>query len=453
LSNLSNQFGNAKNIAKDSGGIFSSLAGNITSLVSPASLATAAMGALTTGLIGAFTVGKEYETNLKAVSAVTGITGDGLKLIGDAAKDLGTKFGTGASDNLKSFQGILSRFGADLAKTPEALKAVGENVNILAKAGGLEASAAMDALTNSMLQFGVDVANPNEAMQESSRFINVLAASAKEGAAEIPQVADAILVAGVAAKGAKVSFEETNAAIQVLAAGGKVGAEAGTALRNVLGKIAGEEVIPKDAANKLKSLGVDMNKVSDTSTPLSERLKELGKASKDATAFAQVFGAENAAAATILANGAGTIEEWTKKITGTQEAVKQAEINMATFQETINRVTETVKTVGINVYEALIPVINNVIAAFSVLYKEVQPILENTFNQIGGIFQNLWDILKPIMAGIGAVIAVGWSTTDAGFTATVNILSKVVERIKNIFAPVFNSISKIIGDTGKSTIT
>ncbi|WP_276979782.1 phage tail tape measure protein [Flavobacterium filum] len=450
---LKNKFKEGQAAAAEGGGIFGDIASQIGGLATPAGLATAAMGALTTGLIGAFTVGKEYETNLKAVSAVTGITGDGLKLIGDAAKDLGTKFGTGASDNLKSFQGILSRFGADLAKTPEALKAVGENVNILAKAGGLEASAAMDTLTNSMLQFGVDVTNPNAVMQESARYINVLAASARVGAAEIPQVGEAVLVAGVEAKKANVSFEETNAAIQVLAAGGKVGAEAGTALRNVLGKIAGEEVIPKDALNKLKSLGVDMNKVSDTSTPLSERLKELSKASKDATAFTQVFGSENSAAAAILANGATTISQWTKEITGTKDAIKQAEINMATFQEIINRVTETVKTVGINVYEALIPVINNVIAAFSVLYKEVQPILENTFNQIGGIFQNLWDILKPIMAGIGAVIAVGWSTTVAVFTATVNILSKVVERIKNIFAPVFNSISKIFGDTGKSTIT
>ncbi len=72
---------------------------------------------------------------------------------------------------------------------------------------------------------------------ESGRFINVLAASAKAGAAEIPQVSEAILQAGVAAKGAGLSFEETNAAIQGLAVGGKVGSEAGVALRNVIGKL------------------------------------------------------------------------------------------------------------------------------------------------------------------------------------------------------------------------
>ncbi len=57
-----------------------------------------------------------------------------------------------------------------------------------------------------------------------------MAASAKVGAAEIPQVSEAILQAGVAAKGAGLSFEETNAAIQGLAVGDKVGSEAGVAM-------------------------------------------------------------------------------------------------------------------------------------------------------------------------------------------------------------------------------
>lgn len=453
LSGFSSQFKEAQAQAKAGGGIFGSLASQLGSFATPAGAATAAIGALTAGLTATFTIGREFETNLQAVSAVTGVTGDGLKLLGDNAKDLAGRFGGDASTQLKSFQGILSRFGADLAKTPEQLAAVSENINILAKAGGLDAAQAMDTLTNSMLQFGVDVANPNEAAQESARYINVLAASAKVGAAEIPQVGEAVLVAGVAAKQANVSFEETNAAIQVLAAGGKVGAEAGTALRNVLGKIAGEDVIPKDALNKLKSLGVDMNKVSDTSIPLSERLVELGKASKDATAFAQVFGTENAAAASILANGANTIKDWTAQITGTNEANKQAAINMATLSETISRVSANIQNVAIDIYQAIIPIVNNVIAAFSTLFDEVKPLLNDLFEQVKNVFGNIIDIVKPIFAVLAGVIASGWSVSVGLFTAAINVINKIVQRFRDFLAPIFEKIGSLFGGLGGEALT
>jgi len=320
MGGLEESFKKGQKDATSGGGIFGSLAGRLGELATPAGLATAAIGGLTAGIAATVSIGREFETSLAAVGSITGQSSEDLAKLGDNARDLAKKFGGDAVTQLESFQGVLSRFGADLAKSPEQLKTLADNINVLGKAGGLDAAQSMDALTNSMLQFGVDVENPNEAAQESTRFINALAKSAEVGAAEIPQVTDAILVAGVAAKKANVSFEETNAAIQVLAAGGKVGAEAGTALRNVLGKIAGEEVIPQEALDKLKSLGVDMNLVSDTSKPLSVRLKELGKASKDATAFAQVFGSENAAAASILADGAETISDWTKEITGSNAA-------------------------------------------------------------------------------------------------------------------------------------
>jgi TP901 family phage tail tape measure protein len=316
---------------------------------------------------------------------------------------------------LQAFQGVLSKFGASLADTPEQLGKVSENINILAKAGGLDAKEAMDTLANSMLQFGVDVADGNVAAAESARFMNVLAASAKVGAAEIPQVGQAVLVAGVAAKSANVSFEETNAAIQVLAAGGKVGAEAGTALRNVLGKLAGEDVLPKEALEKLKSLGVNMDVVSNTSIPLSARLKELGKASSDATAFAQVFGTENAAAATILATGAGTIEEWTKQITGTNEANVQAATNMNTLSEQLSRARAAFADIGLAIFNVVSPAFSFIIkgifdlvglvtGALSSAISSIATPIQNLVNNLGG-WGKILQTISPLLITVAAAIA------------------------------------------------
>lgn len=433
---LKDAFKDGQQQAASGGGVFGALAGSLGQLASPIGLATAAIGGLTAGIAATVQIGREFETSLAAVGAITGQSGEDLQVLGDNARDLAKKFGGDAVTQLASFQGVLSRFGADLAKSPEQLKTLADNINVLGKAGGLDAAQSMDALTNSMLQFGVDVANPNEAAQESTRFINALAKSAEVGAAEIPQVTDAILVAGVAAKKANVSFEETNAAIQVLAAGGKVGAEAGTALRNVLGKIAGEEVIPKEALDKLKSLGVDMNKVSDTSKPLSERLKELGKASKDATAFAQVFGSENAAAASILADGAVTIKDWTKEITGSNAAFDQAATNMDTFSERISRAQAQIEDVAIGAWQSLSPTIN---AAFDVISTVVIGAVKGWYAYIEEGFvkplQSVWDTIIESLSPLKDLFLElfgGASKEGINFVEIMQTIGKVVGFVVNV---------------------
>jgi TP901 family phage tail tape measure protein len=415
LDGLTAKFKEGQTAASQGGGIFGDLAGKLGNLASPAGAATAAIGGITAALAGAISIGQEFQQNLAGVSAVTGLTGPGLDDIGSRARDLAKQFGGDASTQLQAFQGVLSKFGASLADTPEQLGKVSENINILAKAGGLDAKEAMDTLANSMLQFGVDVADGNVAAAESARFMNVLAASAKVGAAEIPQVGQAVLVAGVAAKSANVSFEETNAAIQVLAAGGKVGAEAGTALRNVLGKLAGEDVLPKEALEKLKSLGVNMDVVSNTSIPLSARLKELGKASSDATAFAQVFGTENAAAATILATGAGTIEEWTKQITGTNEANVQAATNMNTLSEQLSRARAAFADIGLAIFNVVSPAFSFIIkgifdlvglvtGALSSAISSIATPIQNLVNNLGG-WGKILQTISPLLITVAAAIA------------------------------------------------
>ena len=458
---LKKSFAEGQDAANSGGGIFGSLAGGLGQLITPAGAATAAIGAVTAGLTAAFTVGQEYEQGLAGLSAITGLTGDALNDIGDRAKNLAITFGGDVSTQISSFQGILSRFGADLAKTPGDLQKVSENINILAKAGGIDAAAAMDTLTGAMLQFGVNTSNSSELAAESSRFINVMAASARVGAAEIPQVGEAITVAGVAMKKAKVSFEEGNASIQVLAAGGKFGAEAGTALRNVLGKIAGEEVIPKEALAKMKSLGINMKIVADTSLPLEARLKELGKGAKDATAFTQLFGAENSAAATILASGADQVGAWTKEITGTSDATKQAAVNMGTLSEQIGRGKAQIEVFAINTFQVLNPIVGEISGTIIQAFGVIVDVLKPTFDKLVGTFSNVFNrissVLKPILAFFGGSFIAQWTIIFASvgeiinsfYTTVVTIFDGIVDAVQPIIVA-FKKAFNITDDVTKS---
>ena len=291
-----------------------------------------------TGLFSASAqVGADYEKALLDVAAITGITGDDLDNLGDKARNLAKEFGGSASDNLATFQTILSRLGPQIGESDEALAKMGSYANTLAKTMGGDVVGATDALTTSMLQFKVNLDDPIAAAGEMERMMNVMAAGAKEGAAEVPQIAQALVQAGGAAKLSNVSFEETNAALQALAQSGKYGAEAGVGLRNVLIKMNAPSALSKEATNMLAAYGVNMQKVSDTTVPFAERLKELQKIGQNTDVLAAVFGAENIQAAQGLINTADAQAELTQQISGTNVATEQASIVMSGWSEWLGR--------------------------------------------------------------------------------------------------------------------
>lgn len=365
---------------------------------------------ITDGFNYAIESGTKFETALQSVSAVTGVTGDGLSDLGTRAQDLALQFGGSATTQLEAFQTVLSKFGPDLAKTPDALGKVSESVNILAKAAGLDAAQSVDVLSNAMLQFGVDASDPAKLADESARFINVLAASAKVGAAEIPQVGEAILQAGVAASGAGISFEETNAAIQGLAIGGKVGSEAGVGLRNVMNKLIDggkeqEDVLKKvglsysDLGNTLTTSEKEGGGFAATLEKLKKGLETIENPAEKAAALTKLFGAENASSAGILLNQVDNIKLFTQGVTGTNEAVTQAAINQDTLTQRFEKLKATLEVGVIKAFQAF------------------QPVVKFVFDNLNTIVP----ILTPFALGLAAVGIAALSTSPAFLAATASV--------------------------------
>lgn len=407
-------------------------------------------------IIGAFKsvidTGSEYEQKLAGLQAVTGASGPVLDDLSTRARDLAKQFGGSASTQVEAFQTILSKFGPSLADTPEALGTFSTNVNTLAKAAGLDAKGAVDALANSMLQFGVDASDPAKLAEESGRFINVLAASAKVGAAEIPQVAEAILQAGVAAKGANLSFEETNAAIQVLAVGGKVGSEAGVGLRNVLGLLQKQS---GPGAEQLKKLGLSVEGLGASLTTkglgatleqLAGGINKLGTDAEKNAALMNLFGAENASTAGILLGNVKLIGEFTTGVTATQEAFEQAKINMATFGEFVSRVQANIEDFGISIFNAF----SEIGKAFS---QVLGPIFSDAADSIGEAFSAVLDYIKPVLAVIGGLIygsiVIAFQNAAAVVKTVFGIIARVVESFANALQPVKDAIAAVFGGGGE----
>lgn len=412
----------------------------------------AAAGKIVEGFQFVINKGSEFQSSLAALSAITGVSGDDLDKFGEKAKELAAQFGGDANTQIGAFQTILSKFGPGLAGTPDALNAVTENVNILAKAAGLDAQGAVDALSNAMLQFGIDASDPAKLAAESGRFINVLASSAKEGAAEIPQVAEAILQAGVAAKGANLSFEETNAAIQALAVGGKVGSEAGVSLRNVLGLLIKQSGPGEEA---LRGVGLSVEQLGKTLTTqglqaalgeLQGGINKLGSDAEKAAFKATLFGTENSAAAGILLDNVDTIGTFTTAMTGTSEATTQAQKNMATFSEFMSRVKANLGNVAIDIFQGFEK-------AFGMLAELTGGQVGKAFDSISTAVSNMWAIVQPILLAVGGIImgtlVVAINVAATAFDVFYSIVNTVFEGVKSAIQPVIDAIKKAFGLDGE----
>ena len=253
---------------------------------------------------------------------------------------------------MESYKLLLSQLSPELTKNSAALAAMGRNIAILSKTMGGDTRAAAEVLTTAMNQYGVSLADPMEASRKMAEMMNIMAAAGREGSAELPTIKVALEQCGMAAKAAGVSFAETNAAIQVLDKAGKKGSEGGIALRNVMTTLARGRFLPKDVRDELSAAGIDINRLTDQSKNLTERLSLLKPVMNDAALFSKLFGRENTNAAMALIQGIDQVETWTEAITGTNTAVEQSQIIMETYNERLARVQAQFDDFKISVFDA-----------------------------------------------------------------------------------------------------
>ncbi|NCE71237.1 phage tail tape measure protein, partial [Muribaculaceae bacterium M3] len=209
--------------------------------------------------------GVTLDSQMHDLSAVAGVTGDGLKQIETFARQSAKAFGTDAAVAVEGYKLLLSQLSPVLGKYPEALSAMGGCIQTTSKLMSGDGVAAAQVLTTAMNQYGVSMEDPMAASEEMARMMNVMAAAGQAGSAELPAISAALQQCGMAAKAANVSFEETNAAIQVLDKAGKKASEGGVALRNVLGQLSKGRFVEKQAREELEKAGIDVVALGDNS--------------------------------------------------------------------------------------------------------------------------------------------------------------------------------------------
>lgn len=288
------------------------------------------------------------DSQMHDLSAVAGVTGEGLKTIEGYARSSAKAFGTDASVAVQGYKLILSQLSPELGKCPAALKAMGDAIQTTSKLMGNDGTAAAEVLTTAMNQYGVSLADPMEASRKMAEMMNVMAAAGQAGSAELPAIKAALEQCGMASKAANVSFEETNAAIQVLDKAGKKGSEGGVALRNTLSILSQGRFLPKDTREELERAGIDVLALGDKSKSLKERLELLKPVLNDSALFSKLFGMENANAARALVQGTEQLGQFTEAVTGTNSAEEQAGVIMDSAAEKKARFRQKIEDLKIS---------------------------------------------------------------------------------------------------------
>lgn len=274
-----------------------------------------------------FSIITENEDAMASLSAITGLTGEKFEVFKTAINQTADELNVSSTEVAQAAEKIASA-QPKLLENADALAAVTKEAITLNRAIKGDLTETSLALVGVMNQFGLEAT-------EAAEVINILAAGSQAGAASVNQINESIVKFGTTADLMNITVEESVGLIETLGEKAIFGADAGTALRNILLKMSSIDVLPEKALKQLEKYGVDTNIVKDTTLSFEERLRELYKVAKDSTAIMQIFGTENATAATVLLNNLDTYSKMTDAVTDTNVATEQAAINQATLSSVI----------------------------------------------------------------------------------------------------------------------
>jgi TP901 family phage tail tape measure protein len=255
----------------------------------------------------------KFDESLNSLSAITGMVGSDLDILKKEVVDVANRTKKAGYDVNKAFE-LVGSAQPELLKDAKALSKVTEAAIVLSKASKDSLEVSARNVTGVLNQFSLGAEHAN-------RAINVLSAGSVVGAANISEITEAMKNSGTVMADANLSMEQGVALLEVLGKYQLKGAEAGTKARGVILKLQKAQLGYQSGIFNINDAIDEANKKMALLTNAKER---------DAFA-AKIFGAENITAGKIILNNKALFDEYTKGVTGTNMAYKQAEINTKSF--------------------------------------------------------------------------------------------------------------------------
>lgn len=266
-----------------------------------ASLAAAAFGSA--NIVSTL---RGFESGMAKVAAISGATGSELSALRQQAKELGATTEFSASQAAGGMQ-FLAQAGFSATEVLQSLPTV---LN-LATASAVDMSTAADIASNILGGFGKEAS-------DLAGIADVLAQTTATSNTNLVQLGQAMSYAGPLAASAGVSVEQAAAAIGKLSDAGIQGSRAGTSLSGVIRRLQNPS---KTAQEAIDNLGLSLEDVDLKGESLAEVMALFAEANLDAASAAQIFEAEAAPGALVLANNAEAAAAMAKELEASDGAL------------------------------------------------------------------------------------------------------------------------------------
>jgi TP901 family phage tail tape measure protein len=377
----------------------------------------------------------DFEAQMDRVGAISGANAEELKALEEAALELGSSTSKSATEVAQGFE-IMATMGYNANQIIAAMP----GVIAAAEASGEDMALVADTVSSALNAFGLEAS-------EASRVADVLAQAANDSAAGIQDMQYTFKYAAPIAKSLGISLEELAAATEIMANNGIRGEQAGTTLRGALIRLSDP---PKEAAEALAELGIEitdsqgkMRPFGDIIAQLSEKTKNMSNAQKLA-ALSTIFGTEAASGMlTVIEAGPQKLDALTKSLqnsgAASQEAAKKMKDNLKGALEELGGAFETAQ---ITIGNALAPAIQNVAEVLQGLvdwFNNLSPSMQK-FIAIGAAVAA---VFTGIVASVGIVLAVIGSAVT-GFGALATAIAPIGATIAGSFAPITGIILGVI---------
>lgn len=193
---------------------------NLGQTFAPVSAAAAA------GLTASGKAFMDFEAGMSKVAAISGATGDDLAALTEKAKDMGATTKFSASESAEAFS-YMAMAGW---KTEQMLEGIAPIMN-LAAASGEDLALTSDIVTDALTAFGLKA-------QDAGMFTDVLAAASSNSNTNVAMMGESFKYAAQEAGSMGYSIQDTALALGLMANNGIKADMAGTALRNIIQRMA-----------------------------------------------------------------------------------------------------------------------------------------------------------------------------------------------------------------------
>lgn len=356
----------------------------------------------------------DFESGMSEVKAISGATGEEFKALENKAVEMGAKTKFSASDSAAAFK-YMAMAGWEASDMMDGIAGVMD----LAAASGEDLATTSDIVTDALTAFGLQA-------KDSAHFADVLAQASAKSNTNVGLMGDTFKYVAPVAGSLGYSVEDTAIAIGLMANSGIKGSQAGTALRQVMTRLAkpiGE------AETAVSDLGISITNSDGTMKPFSETIVDLREKfaglteEQKAQYAAMLAGQEGMSGLLAIVNASeADFQSLTKEINNSSGAAQDmAEIMMDNTKGATEQLKGALESAGIVVGKQLTPYIRKAAEIITELVENFNDLSEEEQKNI-----TKWALLA---AGIPPFLMVGSRVLKLG-TSLVGGFKSITTAIK-----------------------